>query len=107
MWKLIAPQGSKSNSCFSYSLDFFGNYDGVLLADLGRRFGLVVVRTVVLVGVTVKSAEQVSTATVEPWNGRKGKAVLEEAGHAGARVHLLHLRSFSFVSFFSMSPHFD
>lgn len=58
-------QASKSNSQFSYSLDLFSNYDRVLLADLRGSFSFIVVWTVVLIGVTVKSAEQIPTATVE------------------------------------------
>lgn len=58
-------QASKSNSQFSYSLDLFSNYNGVLLADLFGSFSFIVVWTVVLIRVTVKSAKQISTATVK------------------------------------------
>lgn len=58
-------QASKSNSQFSYSLDLFSNYNGVLLTDLCGSFSFIVVWTVVLIGVTVNSAKQISTATVK------------------------------------------
>lgn len=51
-----------------YSLNLVGDHYRVLLADLGSCLSLVVVRTVVLVGVPMDTAEQVPTATVEPWS---------------------------------------
>lgn len=57
---------SQAEFC-SYSLDLLGHHHGVLFADLGGGVGPVVVRTVVLVGVPVDPAEQVSTATVKAW----------------------------------------
>lgn len=48
-----------------YSLDLVGHDHGILLADLGGGFGLVVVGAVVDVRVAVEATEQVATATVE------------------------------------------
>lgn len=48
-----------------YSLDLVGHHHGVLFTDLGGSLGLVIVGAVVLVGVPVDAAEQVSAAAVE------------------------------------------
>lgn len=67
-------QYSKSNwESSSYSLDFVGNDYRVLLTNLVSSFGSVVIRTVVLIRVTVKSAEQIPTAAVKTWN--RGRTV--------------------------------
>lgn len=59
-----------SFSSHLYSLDLVGHHHGVLFADLGGGFGLVIIGAVVLVGVPVDTTEQVATATVEPWKHR-------------------------------------
>lgn len=55
-----------------YSLDLVGHHHRILLADFGRGFSFVVVWAVVLVWITVKPTEEVSTATVEPWAQQYG-----------------------------------
>lgn len=56
----------------SYSLDLLGDHHGVLFADLGGGVRLVVVRAVVLIGVTVDTAKQIPTATIKTWGEKKG-----------------------------------
>lgn len=65
--KPIAPR-IESQTESSYSLDLVRDDHGVLFADLVGGFGFVVVRAVMLVGVTVKSAEQIPAAAVKTWN---------------------------------------
>lgn len=73
-FKADRSQYSKSNwESSSYSLDFVGNDYRVLLTNLVSSFGSVVIRTVVLIRVTVKSAEQIPTAAVKTWN--RGRTV--------------------------------
>lgn len=99
-------QASKSNSQFSYSLDLFSNYNGVLLTDLCGSFSFIVVWTVVLIGVTVNSAKQISTATVKTWNSRKGKEkVLEDEAGGGddTRTHHCLSQFFDFTLFLYFS----
>lgn len=68
-FKADRSQYSKSNwESSSYSLDLVSNNHGVLFANLVSSFGFVVVRTVMLIGVTVKSTEQIPTAAVKTWN---------------------------------------
>lgn len=54
-----------------YSLDLVGHHHRVLFADLGSSFGLVVIRTVVLVGVPMDATEEVTTAAVKSCNHKK------------------------------------
>lgn len=66
--KAHRSQWVKSNVSSSYSLDLVGNHHRIFLANLVGGFSFVVVRAVMLVGVTVKSTKKVSTAAVETWN---------------------------------------
>lgn len=64
----------------SYSLDLVSNYHRVLFANLGSGFGFVVVWTVVLIGITVKTTEQIPTATVKTWKAT-GKKKQQHINH--------------------------
>lgn len=70
-FKADCSRFSESNTeSSSYSLDLVSYHHGVLLANLGSSFSFVVVWTVVLIGVTVESTEQVPTAAVKTWRQR-------------------------------------
>lgn len=59
---------------YLYSLDLVSHNYGILFTDFGGSLGLVVVGTVVLVGVSMDAAEQVTAATVEPLRHKSSKA---------------------------------
>lgn len=63
-------QRSLYSSRSSNLLDLFADHHGVLFSDFLSRVGLVIVRAIVYIGVTVYTAVNIPTPAFKPWRGQ-------------------------------------